>query len=475
MKNNETLKNKVMKISMATTMATTILLGGVPILDVSIPVVYAEENVQAPQLGHDANRQQKSGLVMDVKTGEVIFNQDGEIKAYPASITKIITAILLDEHVKDGEKITISKKAASEYPSNQIYHAKEGEEVTKDQAMMLLFYLSANDICMAVAEKVGGSPEKFGEMMTAKAKELGASNTNFVTPNGLHDPNHYVTAKDMATITREAMKHDAVKKYMFGKDDVFLETNKSKVNVFRRDRVFEMPNALGGKTGYTDEAGNTLVSVHKQGEKEIITVVMQANKSTQYSDSKKLADYGFPQMKETEDLKVVEPNKVIARRELMGKKVDLVANENYSLQLIKGVKPEFSTKIVSLSNEQIEKNVKVKKGKDSETKSIPGGTTVAILEVYQKDNKIKEIPLMTKKDVSAVSSFDVSFNELNGTTKWIIILSLPLVLIGLANVMKSKKRNRRKLQNVSNVQTRKKTNVQPNMNYAAQSMKLHKK
>ena len=124
------------------------------------------------------------------------------ITAFPASMTKVLTAILLMEHTKPEDQFTFSQLALDQEKSNYQIEFQPGETINRNTALMILMVLSANDVPYAIAERIGGSVENFANMMNERAKQLGATDSHFVTPNGLHDPNHYTTPYDMAMITR---------------------------------------------------------------------------------------------------------------------------------------------------------------------------------------------------------------------------------------------------------------------------------
>ncbi len=149
-----------------------------------------------------------SAIIIENKTGKVLYEKNSEQKMYPASTTKILTAILTIEKGNLQDKTKVTKTAIAEMKSGYTSaYLVEGEELTVEELLELLLIHSANDASNVLAEYISGSIPAFVDLMNLKLKELGCNNTHFVTTNGLHDDNHYTTAKDMATITRYCMKN----------------------------------------------------------------------------------------------------------------------------------------------------------------------------------------------------------------------------------------------------------------------------
>ena len=147
---------------------------------------------------------------IDAKTGDVLYDKNAHHRAFPASMTKVLTAILLMEHTKPEDQFTFSQLALDQEKSNYQIEFQPGETINRNTALMILMVLSANDVSYAIAERIGGSVENFANMMNERAKQLGATDSHFVTPNGLHDPNHYTTPYDMAMITRGVQKYPEI-------------------------------------------------------------------------------------------------------------------------------------------------------------------------------------------------------------------------------------------------------------------------
>ena len=238
------------------------------------------------------------GVSIDAFNGNILYGKNEHTQAYPASITKVLTAILADEHLKDSDMIPVSELSSLQEPSNQQLLLKQGESVSKEDALEMLMLISSNDVAHSIAEKIGGSIEGFSVMMNAKAKELGAKNTHFVTPNGLPNPEHKTTAYDMAMFGREITKHPYLMNILSKKtaDITLPERN---VSIHSKHKIFDTnPKALGGKTGWTKASGNTLLVISKDGDKTIVSVVMKTTSAgASYQDINTMNDYSFPLFK----------------------------------------------------------------------------------------------------------------------------------------------------------------------------------
>lgn len=244
----------------------------------------------------------ESAILMDATTGKILYEKNSRTKQYPASITKLMTILLVLEHGSLEDEITFSHDAVfSIEPGSAHIAIQEGEILTLDQVLYGIMLRSANECANAAAEYVDGSMEKFAEHMTARAKELGCENTNFVNANGLFDENHYTTAYDMALIAQELLKNETYRSMMSNTYYLIPPTNKQpeerplhgQHQMLNENSLYYYEPAEGGKTGYTVEAQNTLVTYAKQGDTELIAVVLKCNGAQHYVDTKTLFEYGF--------------------------------------------------------------------------------------------------------------------------------------------------------------------------------------
>lgn len=244
----------------------------------------------------------EGAILMEASTGLILYEKNITSSYYPASITKVLTALVALENSTMGEIVTFSRDAVFkvDLDSSRI-GIDVGEQLTMQQSIYAILLESANEVSYAVAEHVGGTIENFSKMMNDKAKSLGANDSNFVNPHGLPEENHYTTPYDMAIITREAMKNDSFRKIFSTRTYQIPPTNiQDETRYLRNHHRFILKqgyfydDCIGGKTGYTNAARFTLVSVAKKGDLELIAVVMKDDSQEhQYTDTQKLFDYGF--------------------------------------------------------------------------------------------------------------------------------------------------------------------------------------
>lgn len=253
-----------------------------------------------------------AAIVEDVETGTVLYEKNIEEKHYPASITKIMTAlVVLDERELD-DSVTYSEEALNSIESgSSAAYIKPGEIMTIEQSLYVMMLHSANDVAHGLAYEVGGDLTGFAKLMNEKAVKLGCKNTHFVNASGLHDNNHYTTASDMAKIAAEAYHNEVLQKIMGTEKYELAATNKySEVRpwingnrMIREGSEYFYEPCLGGKTGYTMTAGGTLVTYAKIKDRVLECVILKSNNSASaYEDSIKLYKY----VKENADFSVFE-------------------------------------------------------------------------------------------------------------------------------------------------------------------------
>lgn len=356
----------------------------------------------------------KAAVVINIKTGEVLYEKNAYEKAYPASITKVLTAILLEENMKANEVAITSDKAAHEAVSNWHFRLDKGEEIDKENALNVMMMLSSNDVAMAVAEHIGGSKEGFSELMNEKATEIGATNSHFTTPNGLHEEEHYTTAYDMALIGREASLYPFIMKAM-SQPDAMIKTDSQNVSIERRDKIQKYEYAVAGKTGFTNKAGNTLLQISKDKDKEIVGVVMGSDSKQHYSDMKKISDYAFSIIK-TKSL--FKKGDVVGDVIINEKKASVVTSQDLSLQynaLRENSTFEMTPDIVA--DDKIEK------------KGVKKGEFVGNLLVKRDDELLATIPLLAGADIKPVTAMESVVKDLQKTTpEWVVMGSILLIM-----------------------------------------------
>lgn len=250
----------------------------------------------------------ESAILMEASTGLILYEKNMDEKQYPASITKIMTALVAIENSSLDEVVTYSKEAVFgiEYGSSNIA-VEVGEKLTMEQSLYAIMLESANEVCLGVAEHIAGSVDAFVAMMNERATALGCTNTHFVNPNGLHDDKHYTTAHDMALISQAAIENETFCKITGTKQYTIPETNKKEARTWIKNHnqmfygykypKYEYENCIGGKTGYTSKAQSTLVTFAKKDGMTLIAVVLKTlgpyYEQNEYTDTKKLFDYGY--------------------------------------------------------------------------------------------------------------------------------------------------------------------------------------
>lgn len=358
-------------------------------------------------------------------TGEVLYAKNTEQKAYPASMTKVLTAIILDEKMQDGQMLTVSHKAAGQECS--CLGIKAGEKISKEDAMKSLLLLSANDVAVAIAENVAGSVQSFSVLMNDEVKKLGLKNTHFVTPNGLHDPNHYTTAHDMALIMKEALKHPEVLQA--------LSTQRTEIKTSLQDKIIsnhslvhKQPDShvIAGKTGFTDNARNTLVEYLVEGNKQVIAVVMKTDLRDEYSDIQTMANYAFDHMKVE---KLVARGSMVSVKQVNGKNVDLFAQDDVDLTEKSDENIKFDMQIEMLN---------------TNGNAVKKGQVVANLLVMENGVLLKEVPLVTNKAIPKETkekqvTASRSFESTGALIAFSGILLLLLALFGITRLMKGQR------------------------------------
>lgn len=293
-----------------------------------------------------------SCILIDSNSGKILYEKNAYNKMYPASTTKIMTAILVLENCKLNDIVTVSENAVSLNSVPESYtraNLKSGEKLSIEDLLNVLLIPSANDAAIALAEHVSGSVDEFSKIMNLKAKEIGCINTNFVNPNGVHNTNQFTTAYDMSLIGKYAMENDTFRKIvtktscnlpitnMYDKDDrKFKNTNE----LLTSDNYY-YEYTTGIKTGYTDSAKNCIVASCKKDDHEFIVVVLGANKMTSSENDRAhdcitLFNYAIENYKE----------KIISNPETTIKQIEIELSNNTKKTLDVLVEKEIKAKTI---------------------------------------------------------------------------------------------------------------------------------
>lgn len=244
-------------------------------------VVFAN-NVYLPQIGG------RSAILLEANSGRILYANNANTKLPIASTTKIMTALLAIENGDLGQKVRIKSNSVG-IEGSSIYLAS-GEEVTLRDLVYGLMLRSGNDAAVAIANHIGGSVDEFAKLMNKRAKEIGANNTHFTNPHGLHDDNHYSTAYDLALITKKAMEYDEFKK--ISKTKLWVADRDINQYFYNKNKtLWQYDGGDGVKIGYTRKAGRCLVSSATKDNMQLIAVVL--DNYSWFNDCYKLFDYGF--------------------------------------------------------------------------------------------------------------------------------------------------------------------------------------
>jgi D-alanyl-D-alanine carboxypeptidase (penicillin-binding protein 5/6) len=233
----------------------------------------------------------KSVLLMDDSSGRVLYEKNAHEHLPPASVTKIMTALLVVENGDLDREVTISQNAA-DTPESSIW-LEAGEKLTRRQLLYACMLHSANDAAVALSESVGGSENNFVKLMNQRAQQLGMKDSHFCNPHGLQTDGHYTTAYDLALVSREAMKYESFRQVVSTKTENIPWAGKDcdRLLINQNRLLYRYDGAIGIKTGYTKEAGNCVVGAAQKGSLVLIAVAM--NSPSVYQDLEQMLDYGF--------------------------------------------------------------------------------------------------------------------------------------------------------------------------------------
>lgn len=342
----------------------------------------------------------KAAVLVDADTGRVLFQKNSHEELPLASVTKIMTMLLVMEAIEDEkialtDEITISERAAS-MGGSQMY-MEFGEKHTVEELLKGVAMVSANDGCVALAEYVAGSEEIFVERMNERAEELGMTDTHFVNTNGLPVADHYSSAYDIAVMSKELYKYEKTHEWFTtwqstitvglpGKEKEFGLTNTNKM-------IKQYSGCNGIKTGYTQEAGYCLSASATRGDTHFIAVALGCETSAvRNAEIGKMLDFGFANFETC----------VIAER---GQSKKSITVENGTPQTVKAVTDRRITVLADKGTaDDITSEVKLN---DKVTLPLKKGTEVGKLVVYQGEEKIGEYPLVAEKDVKKAPFFQL--------------------------------------------------------------------
>lgn len=386
----------------------------------------------------------RAGLLIEADTGELLYEKNAHQENYPASLTKVMVALLVLEAVDDGrlalsDQITATETAMAGLSSDgSTANIKAGETLTVEDLLYCMLIVSANEACNILGETVSGTVGNFVARMNERAQELGCEHTHFVNPSGLHDPQHYTTAWDLYLITREAMKHEKFMEICNTKSYTVPATNLTEkprelhtTNFLIsnwRARGYVYRDAQGIKTGSTPEAGYCLISSALRGSRHLISVVLGAERVTledgvtiqtrSFSETSRLFDWGFDNFVRRDILSSDEPiQEVPVALSSETNYVVAHAAEDLSCLLPDDVEPEMLKRTVTLTNETVDA-------------PVSAGDVLGTLTLSYNGTVYGETELLALNDVSASWFLTAQRDVINFFSQmWVRLALIALVVL----------------------------------------------
>ncbi|NLS40206.1 D-alanyl-D-alanine carboxypeptidase [Bacillus subtilis] len=362
------------------------LLIGIMLLTIAPSAFAKQDGKRTSELAHEA----KSAVLIERDTGKVLYNKNSNERLAPASMTKIMTMLLIMEaldkgKIKMSDKVRTSEHAAS-MGGSQIF-LEPGEEMTVKEMLKGIAIASGNDASVAMAEFISGSEEEFVQKMNKKAKELGLKNTSFKNPTGLTEEGHYSSAYDMAIMAKELLKYESITKFTGTYEDYLRENTDKKFWLVNTNRLIKFyPGVDGVKTGYTGEAKYCLTASAKNGNMRAIAVVFGASTPKERNAQvTKMLDFAFSQY-ETHPL--YKRNETVAKIKVKkGKQklIELTTSEPISILTKKGE---------DMNN--VKKEIKMK---DNISAPIQKGQELGTLVLKKDGEVLAESPVAAKEDM----------------------------------------------------------------------------
>ncbi len=349
-------------------------------------------------LAVDITEYSESAILMEMSTGKVLYEKDADIKKAPASMTKIMSMILIMEAIDNGsltldDKVVISENASG-MGGSQVY-LNAGEVYKVKELIKSIAIASANDAVVAMSEKIGGTEENFVQMMNNKCKEIGCTNTNFVNPHGLDAENHYSTARDMALMGTYLVKnHPEILDYTRIYEDYLQRPDGSStwlVNTNKLVRFYEDVDGL--KTGFTQTAGYCLTSTAKKNNMRLVGVVMGTDSSdNRTSDTVKMLNYGFNTYK---------LSTIYAKDKVIGEaRIEKGKEESVKLILM-----DDATELLNINDKS--KNYTIKIDVQKITAPIKKGDKVGTAEIIDNEGEIvTKVGITVFNDVKKANFWD---------------------------------------------------------------------
>ena len=347
----------------------------------------------------------KSSILIEATTGEIIHDSNSDERYSPASMTKIMSLILIMEEIESGalkldEKIKISQNAAS-MGGSQIY-LEAGEEMTVNDLLKGICVGSANDAVVALAERISGSEEAFVFKMNERVKKMGLKNTNFKNATGLDAANHYSSAYDMAMMAKELVRHNKILEYS-GIYETYLRQDTNKkfwlVNTNKLIKTFDGMDGL--KTGYTKEAGYCLTATAKRKGMRLIGVIMGEETSTKRNEEMtKMLDYGFNLYTVKEFLTKNTKVGTIDNDKSKNGKVSVVPLQDINVLNRKGKQDRKMTYKLNITKDDL---------------PLKKGSVVGNLEIYESNKKLYNVEVTVSEDVKKANILELFLRNIGDT------------------------------------------------------------
>ena len=339
----------------------------------------------------------KSAILIEASTGTIIYEKNSHEKLAPASMTKMMSMLLIVEAIEDGklswnQMITTSENASSMGGSQILLET--GEKMSVEDLFKGIAVASGNDAVVALSEAVAGTEEEFVNMMNQRAKELGLEDTNFKNPHGLDTANHYTSAYDMAMIAKELVRHEKVLEFTSIYEDYLREDQENKVWLVNTNKLVKFYDGMDGlKTGYTKEAGYCLTATAKRGDTRFITVVMgEEDTKTRNSETTSMMDYAFGQY---EVEKVLDKKRTVGTVRVEKGKVD-------TIQLV----PMGDVTILNKKSDQ-KKNSNYEVKTKTITAPIKKGEQVGELILEVDGEEKRTVPLTVRESIEKANLLEV--------------------------------------------------------------------
>ncbi len=357
----------------------------------------------------------KSAILIEQSTGKVLFEKNPHEKLAPASMTKVMSMLLIMEAIDSGkiniaDKVTITENASSMGGSQVFLEA--GEEYSVEELLKGIAIASGNDAVVAMSEKVAGSTEEFVKMMNNKAMELGLTNTNFVNPHGLDEENHYTTAHDMAIMAKELLNHPKILEFTSIYEYYMPKPDGSTTWLVNTNRLVRFYDGVDGlKTGFTSGAGYCLTATAKKSNLRLISVVMGVETSDKRSsDTVNLLDYGF----NTYKLKVI-----LTKEQELGK----VRIENGKEESATVVLKSDATELLKVTDEESEYTFNVKLNKKIKA-PVKYGDVIGTVEIIDNEGHIvMERDVTIKENIKKANLWDLFKRNLNELTSGKLLIN----------------------------------------------------